>query len=100
MVLETHMKLLVTEPYFLEKIFFPQNFGKLTKNGPKTGFFELIERFDHLIMNLFYNENIYFTCCYKFRKAKSYSNEFCVGMVRNERGHLVRQKLAPAVSKE
>ena len=47
MVLETHVKLSVTEPDFLEKIFVPKHLGKWTKNGPKTGFFEFIERFGH-----------------------------------------------------
>ena len=69
MVIETHMKLFVTEPYFLEKNLLPQNLGKLTKNGSKTEFFEFIERFDHLIMNLFYNENIYFACFFQIQES-------------------------------
>ena len=42
-VLETHMKLRVTGG-FSGKIFLRQ---KLTKNRPKTGFFEFIEKFGH-----------------------------------------------------
>ena len=37
-VLETRMKLCLTEPDFLEKKVFAQKLGKWTKNGPKTGF--------------------------------------------------------------
>ena len=47
MMLETHMKFCVTEPDFLEKIFLPKTLGKWVKNGPKTGFFEYIEKFCH-----------------------------------------------------
>ena len=47
MVLETHIKLCVTGPDFLEKKILPQKLGKWTKNGPKTGFFKFIEKFDH-----------------------------------------------------
>ena len=43
MVLETHMKLCVTELDFPGKFFLPQNW----KNGPKTGLFELIGKFSH-----------------------------------------------------
>ena len=57
MVLETQMKLCVTELDFLEKNVLLQNLGKLTKNGPKTWFFEFIKRFGHQFsLNLFYNE--------------------------------------------
>ena len=38
MILETHIKLWVTVPD-PKKIFLPKKLGKLTKNGPKTGFF-------------------------------------------------------------
>ena len=41
------MKFCVTEPYFDENCFLPPKFGKWTKNGPETGFFELIEKFGH-----------------------------------------------------
>ena len=59
MVLETRMKLCVTAG-FSGKIFLRQ---KLTKNGPKTGFFEFIEKFGHqFLLNLFYNQNLYFLC--------------------------------------
>ena len=46
-MLETHMKLCVTEPDFLEKKYLSQKLGKWTKNGPKTGLFEYIETFCH-----------------------------------------------------
>ena len=36
MMLETHMKLCMTEPDFVEKFICPQ----ISKNGPKTGFLE------------------------------------------------------------
>ena len=44
-MLETHMKLCVTELDFLEKNSLPQKLGKWAKKGPKTGFFEYIEKF-------------------------------------------------------
>ena len=47
MVLETQMKLCVTEPDFLEKNFLPPKLGKWTKNGPKTEFLKFIEKFSH-----------------------------------------------------
>ena len=47
MGLETHMKLYVTDLDFPEKVFLPQKSEKWTKNGAKTGFFELIEKFCH-----------------------------------------------------
>ena len=47
MTLESHMKLCMAEPDFLEKCFLPSKLGKWTKNTPKTGFFEFIERFGH-----------------------------------------------------
>ena len=47
MVLETHMKLWMTEPNFLKKFFLPEKLGKWAKNGPKTGFFKFIEKFGH-----------------------------------------------------
>ena len=40
MVLETQMKLCMTEPHFPGKIFLPQKLGKWTRNGQKKqGFF-------------------------------------------------------------
>ena len=47
MALEVRMKLCMTEPDFLKKFFLPENLGKWTKNGLKTGFFEFIERYGH-----------------------------------------------------
>ena len=41
MVLETHMKLCMTEADFVKKKFSQ----KIWENGPKIGFFEFIERF-------------------------------------------------------
>ena len=44
--------------------FKPQNLGKWTKNGLKTGFSEFIERFGHqFLLNLFYNENLHYLLC-------------------------------------
>ena len=39
------MKLCLTESDFLETFFLLQKLGKWTKIGPKTGFFEFIEKF-------------------------------------------------------
>ena len=47
MVLETQMMLCVAEPDFPENSFLPQKLGKWTRNGPKTWFFEFIEKFCH-----------------------------------------------------
>ena len=47
MVLQTHMKMRVTEPDFLEKTFFASKIGKMDQNGPKIGFFEFIEKLGH-----------------------------------------------------
>ena len=43
MVLETHMKLCVTEPDLPEKYFFPKKLGKWIKNGPKQSVFNLLK---------------------------------------------------------
>ena len=51
MVLETHMKLCVTESDFPGKFFFNH------KNGPKKDFFEFIEKLSHeFFLNLVYKE--------------------------------------------
>ena len=47
MVLESHVKLCVTEPDFPGKFFFALKIGKVGPNGSKTGFFEFIGKFDH-----------------------------------------------------
>ena len=47
MVLETSVKVCVTEPDFLEKFSLPPKLGKWTKIGSKTCFFEFIEKFCH-----------------------------------------------------
>ena len=44
------MKLFVTEPDFLEKLFLPQNLGKWIKNGSKTGFLNLLK---DLVINFY-----------------------------------------------
>ena len=46
-MLETYMKLCITELDFQEKKFLPKKIGKWAKNGPKTVFFEDIEKFCH-----------------------------------------------------
>ena len=43
MVLETYMKFCMIE--ISENFFLPKKLGKWTKNGPKTRFFEFIEKF-------------------------------------------------------
>ena len=47
MVLETYMKLCVTEPDALEKTLLPQELGNWANDGPKIRFFEYIEKFGH-----------------------------------------------------
>ena len=47
MVLETHMRLCVTEPDFSGKFFLPQKLGKWAQNRPKIGFHEFIGKFSH-----------------------------------------------------
>ena len=44
--------------------------------------------------------NWYFACWYKFRKAKGYFNNFCVGVFKNGHGYLVHETLKSALSKE
>ena len=46
-MLEIYMKLCVAEPGFPEKFFLLPKLEKWTTNGPKTGFFEFIEKFAH-----------------------------------------------------
>ena len=43
MVLETHMKVGVIAPDFLEKMFLPPKLGKCAKTWQKIGFFEFIK---------------------------------------------------------
>ena len=44
---------------FSRKNFLPKKLGKWPKNGPRTGFFEYIEKMCHyFLLNLFYNENL------------------------------------------
>ena len=49
-MLETHMKLCVTEPDFPEKFFCPKNCENGTKMGQKQDFFEYIEKFCHYFL--------------------------------------------------
>ena len=46
MVLESHVKLCVTEPDFPGKFFLPQKSRQWAQNGPKAGGFEFIGKFD------------------------------------------------------
>ena len=46
MVLETHMKLCVTEPDFPGKMFFLQNWENGPKIGQKQSFLDLLENLD------------------------------------------------------
>ena len=47
MVLENHVKLCMTDLNFPEKIFMPRKSEAWAKNRPRTGFFEVIEKFGH-----------------------------------------------------
>ena len=47
MLLETHMKLCMTESDFWEKKIFASKLAKWTKNGIKTGYSEFIEKCGH-----------------------------------------------------
>ena len=59
MALEIHMKLCVKEPDVLKKKIGGEG-GEWPETGPKTGFFEFIEKFGHyILLNLFCNENLY-----------------------------------------
>ena len=50
MVLETHMKLYMTEPDFLEKVFCPKIWENGPKIGQKLGFLDLLK---DLIINFY-----------------------------------------------
>ena len=45
MVLDTHMKVGVIAPDFLEKMFLPPKLGKCAKTSQKIGFFEFIKEY-------------------------------------------------------
>ena len=47
MVLETHIKLCVTEPDFPGNFFLSQKWGKWAKNGPEPEFFEFTGKLSH-----------------------------------------------------
>ena len=51
MVLETHMKLCVTEPDFLEKGFCPKNWGNGLKVSQKQGFLNLLK---NVVINFYW----------------------------------------------
>ena len=60
MVLQTFIKLYLTEPDILEISFCTKNW----ENGPKKRFFEFIEKFGYYFLhNLFYIENFYYFLC-------------------------------------
>ena len=64
MVLETSMAFCVTKPDFLEKKNLLQKLSKWTKNVPKTGFFEFIEKFGQsFLLSLFCNEDLFYLLC-------------------------------------
>ena len=49
---------------FPGKSILAQKIRKITKNGPKTGFFEFIGNLgQQFLLNLFYNENFYYLLC-------------------------------------
>ena len=62
MVVETHMKLCMTEPDLSEKCLL-QKLGKWTKNGPKIWFFEFIEKFCHQFLLSYFIKKTYIICC-------------------------------------
>ena len=53
MVLEFHVKLCVTEPDLLGKLFLPQKLGKWTQNESKQGFFSIYWKIWSLIFTEF-----------------------------------------------
>ena len=48
------------EKDFLKKIFLHRKWGKWTKNGQQIGFFKFIGKFSHFLLNLVYNERLYY----------------------------------------
>ena len=62
MVLETYMKLCLTELDFLEKVFFATKIRKMDQKWAKNrGFFYLLKNL--ILLNLFCNENLYYLLC-------------------------------------
>ena len=59
MVLETHMKLCVTEPDFPGKFFCPKNW----ENGPKVGFLNLLENLFLNFFRIWSIKKFYNICC-------------------------------------
>ena len=59
-MLESHVKLCLTEPEFFGKFFLLSKLGKWAQ----TGFFEFIGKYSHqFLLNLVYNENLYYLLC-------------------------------------
>ena len=59
MALKLQLQLCVIGPDFLRNFFFPKHWEKWAKNGPKSGIFQFLGRFDHYfllnsIINLYY----------------------------------------------
>ena len=64
MVVESHVKLCLTEPDIPGKIFCPQNWENGLKMGQKQGFFQFIGKFSHyFLLNFICNENLYYLLC-------------------------------------
>ena len=61
-MLETYMRLGVTEPGFLEKCFLSPKSGKWTKNGLRKGFFQFVKKFGINVYWIF-TENLYYLLC-------------------------------------
>ena len=59
MVLESHMKVCMTEPNF-----WPKNWENGSKMGQKQGFFNLLKKFGcQFLLNLICNEHLYYLLC-------------------------------------
>ena len=124
MVLKACVLLCVRAPTFWKKKKCPPKWGKWAKNRQKIGFFEFVGKFSHWFS---YKESLYylvcswekscswdmgqnalnewtdemswlFACWYKFRKAKSYFNNYWVGIVKNEWGLIDHGTLKSGVS--
>ena len=63
MVLETLIKLYLTEPDFLEKVFLTQKLGEMGQNRPKIGFLDLKKKFGHSFHWICSTMKMYMICC-------------------------------------